>query len=141
MSSDWQRALVTLAATVLTVVIIAVLYWARSIFIPVALAIFLAFVLYPPVAYLHRRGLGRTPAVVVMVGVVGLVAVGIGIGVTHQFIMLTDTFADQKEAIKSKVSTAKTWIVGDGNGFQVLRFTNAFKALHKDLMAESVRSK
>ena len=33
------------------------------------------------------------------------------------------------------------WIVGDGSGFQVLRFTNAFKALHKDLMAESVRSK
>lgn len=115
MSSDWQRSLVTLAATVLTVVIIAVLYWARSIFIPVALAIFLAFVLYPPVAFLHRRGLGRTPAVVVMVGAVVLVAVGIGIGVTHQIVMLADTLPDRKDAIKAKVATAKTWIVGDGN--------------------------
>src|SRR5262249_12678585 len=32
------------------------------------------------------------------------------------------------------------WVVGDGNGFQVLRFTNAFKARHKDLMTESVGS-
>jgi predicted PurR-regulated permease PerM len=115
MSSDWQRSLVTLAATVVTVAIIAVLYWARSIFIPVALAIFLAFVLYPPVAWLHKRGLGRTAAVVVMVGTVVLVAVGIGAGVTHQIVMLADTLPDRKDAIKSKVTTARGWLVGDGN--------------------------
>ena len=60
MTSDWQRSLVTLAGVTVAVVIIAALYWAKSIFIPVALAIFLAFVLYPPVMWLHRHGLGRT---------------------------------------------------------------------------------
>jgi predicted PurR-regulated permease PerM len=115
MSSDWQRSLVTLAATVLTAVTIAMLYWAKSIFIPVALAIFLAFVLYPPVMWLQHRGLGRTLAVIVMVGTVVLAAIGIGIGVTHQVVALADTLPDRKDAIKAKVAAAKTWLVGNGS--------------------------
>jgi predicted PurR-regulated permease PerM len=115
MSSDWQRSLVNLAATILTVITIAVLYWAKAIFIPVALAIFLAFVLYPPVMWLQHRGLGRTVAVIVMVGAVVLVAVGIGVGVTHQVVALADTLPDRKDAIKAKVAAARTWVVGDGS--------------------------
>ena len=115
MSSAWQRSLVTLAATVVTVVIVAALYWARSVFIPVTLAIFLAFVLYPAVSWLHRRGLGRTPAVVFVVGLVVLLSAGIGVAVTHQIVMLADTLPDRKDAIKAKVVTAKEWLVGDGN--------------------------
>jgi predicted PurR-regulated permease PerM len=117
MTSDWQRSLVTLATVAVAVVIVAALYWAKSIFIPVALAIFLAFVLYPPVMWLHRHGLGRTPAVVVLVGGVLLVAAGIGIGVSHQIITLADaeTLPDRKEAIKAKVAEAKQWLVGNGD--------------------------
>jgi predicted PurR-regulated permease PerM len=70
MASDWQRALIALTATVVTIAIVAVLYRARSIFIPVALAISLAFVLGPVVAWLQRRGLGRTLAVCSAVGLV-----------------------------------------------------------------------
>jgi hypothetical protein len=58
----WQRALVALTATVIGVVLVGALYWAQVVFIPVALAIFLAFVLNPPVRALQRRGLGRIPA-------------------------------------------------------------------------------
>jgi predicted PurR-regulated permease PerM len=115
MSSDWQRSLVILAATVLTVTIIAALYWAKSIFVPVALAIFLAFVLYPPVMWLQHRGLGRTGAVIVMVGAVVLVAIGIGIGVAHQFVSLANTLPDRRDAIMAKVAAARSWVVGDGN--------------------------
>src|SRR5262245_3363597 len=114
MSSDWQRSLVTLAATVLTVVTVAALYWAKSIFVPVALAIFLAFLLYPPVMWLQHRGMGRTLAVIVMVGTVVLIAIGVGIGVSHQVVALADTLPDRRDAIKSKVAAAKTWLVGDG---------------------------
>lgn len=115
MSSDWQRSLVTLAATILTVITVAVLYWAKAIFVPVALAIFLAFVLYPPVMWLQHRGLGRTLAVIVMVGTVVLVALGIGFGVAHQVVALAETLPDRKDAIKAKVAAAKTWVVGDGS--------------------------
>jgi predicted PurR-regulated permease PerM len=115
MTSDWQRSLVTLAATVVTLAIVALLYWAKSILVPVALAIFLAFVLYPPVMSLQRRGLGRTFAVIVMVSAVLLIATGIGIVITHQVVTLADTLPDRKDAIKSKVAAARNWIVGDGN--------------------------
>jgi predicted PurR-regulated permease PerM len=116
MPSDWQRSLVTLTGIVLVVVTVAFLYWAKSIFVPIALAIFLAFVLYPPVMWLQYRGLGRTLAVIVMVGAVVLAAAGIGFAVTHQVVSLAQTLPDRKDAIKAKVAEARDWIVGDGNG-------------------------
>lgn len=79
MPSDWQRSLVTLASTVVIAVIVAALYWGRAIFIPVALAIFLAFVLSPLVVWVQRRGVGRTTAVIAVVSVVLLASIGIGL--------------------------------------------------------------
>jgi predicted PurR-regulated permease PerM len=116
MPSVTQRALVALTATVVTVSLLAVLYWARSIFIPVALAIFLAFVLGPVVAWLQRRRLGRTPSVVVVVALVVLTAVGIGAVVTQQMASLADTLPDRRDAIKAKLTEAKQRVVGDGDG-------------------------
>jgi predicted PurR-regulated permease PerM len=113
MASDWQRALVALTATVVTATIIALLYWARSIFIPLTLAILLAFVLSPVVARLQRRGMGRTLAVLTTVGLVMLVTVGIGWILTQQVAQLADTLPDRREAIKEKLVAAKSWLVGE----------------------------
>ena len=41
------------------VLVIASLYWAKAVLIPLALALMLTFLLQPIVAALHRRGLGR----------------------------------------------------------------------------------
>ena len=41
------------------VLVIASLYWARAVFVPLALALMLTFLLQPIVAALHRRGLGH----------------------------------------------------------------------------------
>src|SRR4051812_18390892 len=49
------------------VLVVAAMYWARAVLIPVALAILLAFLLSPPVRYLQQRGVKRTPAVVLVV--------------------------------------------------------------------------
>jgi predicted PurR-regulated permease PerM len=114
MASDWQRALVALAATVVTAAIVAVLFWGRTILIPVALAVFLSFVLAPIVARLQRRGLGRTPAVVVTVGVLMLATLGVGFVVAQQVAQLAQTLPDRRETIKQKLLTAKGWLVGDG---------------------------
>lgn len=43
----WQRLQAVQAATVVGVVVVAVLYWAQGVFIPLALGIFLAFLLTP----------------------------------------------------------------------------------------------
>ena len=43
----WQLALLILTSTVVGVVVVTCLYWARTVFIPVALAVFLTVLLAP----------------------------------------------------------------------------------------------
>ena len=63
----WQVSLAVMATTVVGSALVACLYWAQAICVPVALATFLAFLLSPLVTTLHRRGLGRTPSVLLVV--------------------------------------------------------------------------
>lgn len=125
MPSDWQRALIALSATVVTTAILALLYWARSIFIPITLAIFLAFVLAPVVARVQRFGLGRTTAVIATVGFVIITSVGVGALVVQQVVQLAETLPDRRETIKEKVAAAKEWLVGNN--------TNRFGPLIDDV--------
>src|SRR4051794_29794589 len=115
MASDWQRALVALSATVVGTALLAVLYWARSIFIPVALAIFLAFVLGPIVAWLQRRRLGRALSVIVTVALLVLTVAGVGFLVTQQVTSLAETLPSRRDAIKAKLAEAKSMFASDGN--------------------------
>ncbi|MGE3538742.1 MAG: AI-2E family transporter [Candidatus Tectimicrobiota bacterium] len=78
------RLLVQLAGFMAFILLIACLYWAQTILIPVALAFLLTFLLQPVVALLQRLGLRRTPAVLLVVLMAGLVVVGIGWVVTAQ---------------------------------------------------------
>src|SRR5690349_21776053 len=48
------RLLTTFAAVALGVLVVATLYWAQTIFIPIALAVFLTFLLAPVVERLER---------------------------------------------------------------------------------------
>ena len=116
-AADWQRALMALSlATVLTV-LVGALFWARSIFIPIAMAIFLAFVLVPVVSRLQRAGLGRGPAVIVTVACAVLLAGGTGAIIAQQLVNLSNTVTqkDQAEAFKKKITDAKARVSGDGD--------------------------
>ena len=62
------------------VLVIASLYWAKAVLVPLALALMLTFLLQPIVAVLHRRGLGHTPAAVLVVMLLGLVLGAVGGG-------------------------------------------------------------
>lgn len=113
---DWQRALVAMAAAVVVAVIVAALYWARTIFMPVALAIFLTFVLSPVVAWFQRRRLPRGAAVVVTVTLAVLISGGLGVVIAQQVSGLADTLAQDKEreALKARLAEARRTVVGDG---------------------------
>jgi len=63
-SSGPQRSFLILATLAL---VVAFLYYAQKVLIPLALAILLTFVLLPAVNWLQHRGLRRTPAVLVAV--------------------------------------------------------------------------
>ncbi len=43
-------------------------------------------------------------------------------------------------AANGKERELQLWIVGDGGGFQVLRFSNGFKSLHKDLLEKALET-
>ena len=73
----WQLALVILTGTVVGVVVVSCLYWAQTVFIPVALAVFLTFLLAPRVTALQRRGLRRLPSVMLVVLLAAAVLSGV----------------------------------------------------------------
>src|SRR5947209_7501418 len=68
-----QRYLYALGALVLSV---AVLYWARQVIIPLALAALIAFLLAPLVNWLQRHRVPRLPAVLLVV--CAMLALGFG---------------------------------------------------------------
>ena len=113
-ATDWQRAVIALSATVIATVMVLALYWARTILMPLALAVFLAFVLGPVVAWLQRRGLGRTPAVILTVGLAILVSGGTAALVSQQVIGLADQLSEPERAadIKAKVAAARNRLTG-----------------------------
>jgi predicted PurR-regulated permease PerM len=63
-SSSPQRPFLILGTLVL---VVAILYWAQQVLIPLALAILLAFILTPLVTFFQRRGLKRLLAVSLVV--------------------------------------------------------------------------
>ncbi|HTK73677.1 MAG TPA: AI-2E family transporter [Gemmataceae bacterium] len=108
-ASSWQRAVIVLTGGVLSVLVITCLYWAQAIFIPVAMAIFLTFLLSPPVTALQRRGLGRTPAVVVVVLTTALVLGGVGWLVTSQVSNLVGSLPQYSDVIRRKANQIRDW--------------------------------
>jgi predicted PurR-regulated permease PerM len=113
---DWQRALIVLSAAFLVYVIVEALYQARVIFIPLALAIFLTFVLSPLVTLLQRHGVWRKPAVIIVVACAVLIAGGVTWVIADQTTSLLQTMAQKENAerITAKVERIRGWIAGSG---------------------------
>jgi predicted PurR-regulated permease PerM len=108
----WQRALYVLTSTVVGVVIVAAMYWAQVVFIPLALAIFLAFLLNPSVKFLQHRGGGRIPSVIVVVVLAGLFLAGIGWIAARQVAGLLDQLPNYTANITRKIESLQEWGAG-----------------------------
>jgi predicted PurR-regulated permease PerM len=105
--TTWQRSIIVLTVTVVSVVAITILYWAQSIFIPVALAAFLTFLLSPVVTWLRHRGFGRTPAVIMTVCLAAFALGTVGWLVTTQITSLLRELPKYSENVKDKVKSLK----------------------------------
>lgn len=110
----WQRALVTLSTVVTAAFVLGMLYWAQSVFIPLAMAVFFAFVLNPLVMFLERRRLGRTASVLIVVAAALLTFVGIGAVITQQLGSLSRTMVAKADTVKVKVERLKSQFSGGG---------------------------
>ena len=104
---DWQLALLILTGTVVGVVVVTCLYWAQTIFIPVALAVFLTVLLAPLVTVLQRRGLRRLPSVLLVVMLAAAVLGGGVWLVTAQVTSLAGEVPKYTENIKDKVKSLR----------------------------------
>jgi predicted PurR-regulated permease PerM len=86
------------------VLIIACLYWAKAVLVPIALAVLLTFLLNPVVSALHSRGLPRTPAVLVVVVLAFSLVGGVAWTVTRQLSMLAYELPRYEENLKQKIT-------------------------------------
>ena len=87
------------------ILIVALLYWAREVFIPFALAVLFSFVLGPIVTRLRRWGLGRVLAVSTVTALSFAFLFSLGWVVTHQLLHLAREFPTYKRNIQAKVQS------------------------------------
>src|SRR6266480_472825 len=99
---------ITRALAVLAVLgIVAALYFARAIFLPLALAIVLTFVLAPPVRMLRGWGVPRVPAVVLVVAFACAIFLGIGLLVGQQVTQLAQKLPEYQFTIQEKIRSLR----------------------------------
>jgi predicted PurR-regulated permease PerM len=128
---NFQRSLNILTFTVVSVVAITVLYWGQSIFIPIALAAFLTFLLSPMVSALRQRGVGRMPAVFMTVCVAGIGLGMVGWVVTAQISSLLRELPKYSHNIKAKAKSLKN-VASKSN-----RLTKIFVDINQELSSGS----
>lgn len=102
---DPSKAARNLPVTIVGVLFLigAALWLARSILVPIALAILLAFILTPVVLHLHRKGMNRNLAVVVVSLVTFGTAGGLVVAISAQLRELARDLNTHKERIQSKL--------------------------------------
>jgi predicted PurR-regulated permease PerM len=111
-SDSGAGALATLIAVSTFVLIIACLYWAQAVLIPVALAILLTFFLSPVAGAVERITLRRLPSVILVVVLTFFLLGGIGWIITLQFGSLANELPQYTRNIRQKIADVR----GAGKG-------------------------
>ena len=110
------------------VLVVAVLYWAQAVLVPIALAILLTFVLTPLVIWL-QRWVGRVPAVALVVTLV-FAALGLaGWGLTWQMDHLVADLPGYRANIRTKIADVR----GAGRGSAVEKLQETLEGIKTDL--------
>jgi len=111
------RVLRNLYVLVSCALVVAALYFARSVFIPVTLSVLLTFLLSPLMLLLQRRGASRALAAASVVVVALMVLVFVMTVITHQIQLVTNDLPHHKQAIIARVDdlrdrASNSWLAG-----------------------------
>ena len=120
-SAQGTGALPSLSAVATFVLVIASLYWAQAVLIPVALAMLLTFLLSPVVGALERLALGRLPSVIVVVVLAFSLLGGIGWIVTLQFGSVANELPTYRKNIREKIADIRE--AGKGGALEKVQET------------------
>ena len=114
------------------VLAVACLYWARVIFIPIALAMLFTFLLSPVVALVRRSGLTQVPAVILVLSLTCLLAGGLGWALFSQVTALANDLPTYRATIARKIADIQR--MGKGGAIEKVEDTA------KDVMAQIERA-
>jgi predicted PurR-regulated permease PerM len=122
----------TLVAIATVVLIIASLYWAQAVLIPVALAMLLTFLLSPVAGALERLALGRVVSVILLVVLTFSLLGGIGWIVSLQFSNLANELPKYTVNIRQKIADVRG--AGKGGALEKVQRTveEVTSEIHKD---------
>jgi len=111
---DSRRYSVRAAQFIIAAIIVTGLYFAREILIPIALAVFLSFILSPVVLQLRHWHLGRIPSVLIVVTFAFIFLATVTGFVGHQISLLADNLPLYEHTIRDKIVNLKTMFAGGG---------------------------
>src|SRR5688572_31044251 len=110
------------------VLVVVVLYWAQAVFVPIALAALLSFVLSPPTTWLERW-VGRVPAVLTVVTLVFVILGAAGWGLARQMNGLADDLPRFRANILAKIDDVR----GAGKGGTVEKLQETIDDIKTEL--------
>jgi predicted PurR-regulated permease PerM/methylmalonyl-CoA mutase cobalamin-binding subunit len=99
-----------------TVIIVGLLVWARTILIPLAFSVFLTFVLGPAVNKLRSWRLGRLPSVLLVVTTAMIIAGTVGWFVSLEMSAMVQELPDHAGKIRAKLELARTYLEPNPDG-------------------------
>ena len=101
--------------TVLTIgLVVAFLYFARDVVIPITLAILLSFLLAPAVRWLRRWHLGRVPAVTLTVLIAFLALLGFAAIIVQEVSSLAQQLPEYRSNLETKIRSLPELVPGGG---------------------------
>jgi predicted PurR-regulated permease PerM len=99
---------------IIAVVVVGALYFARDVFVPLALALLLSFALGPLVMMLRRWRFGRVPSVIAGVVLASLIIFGIGGLIGSQLAGLAENLPQYRYNMVEKIHSLRSAAVGSG---------------------------
>jgi predicted PurR-regulated permease PerM len=123
---------------VVAAITVAALYFGREVFVPVALAILLSFVLAPLVLLLRRARAGRVLSVLTAVLFAFLVICGIGALIGGQVAQLAENLPEYESTITRKIVSLQETATGSGI---IGRASSMLADLRKEITRTSEKAK
>jgi predicted PurR-regulated permease PerM len=116
-------------------VTIALLYFGREIFIPVALAFVLSFLLTPLVGWFQKLRIGRVPAVLAVMSLCLAITAFVGWKTGSQLVEITTHLPEYRTNIERKIRALRSH-----NNAPIIQATNTVQQLNQQLAASSGQS-
>ena len=93
----------TVEGLIAAMAVVAILYFGRAVFVPLALAILLSFVLNPAAMLLRRLWFGRVASALTVILLAACLVLGLGAVVTQQISGLATSLPRYEDALSQKI--------------------------------------